>query len=740
LKFALTNIGLELIARDVTEPLVKKQLKKIIPKLSGETLTYQDWFEGGSYNLLSLDHGRYYVEHCLEFFEKNYSLASALASTFRAIPELAESLGYSRKTVSLFSNMLLKGLSPEDLHRRWPQWSISTVKNVHRGLTNYFIAAYQQAQFEAALMQDTTLKLFVHACGLQSSPENIDRMRIILWGWLREKNKIETQQLLDECQKSIPWTVFQKQLGVVKSRCNHQLYQIPTTLDYQAIGLTDGNIRDSTSTYPRQLIHLVSKAGLTNAIALTGWRSSEFGFPHSAIKRTRNQDKLDQHALPWRYQVDWYVYKTSGNIRQLREITFSTTLIAERLQSLVNTSDEQPCLYSVSETNKHPFDSRNVVRKAVRKLWGHFVNHYSSFKQLDDWTTWQTLQEVHDSGKSLTKVEQQEFGRLLAQFSAKEWANLSIDTNLKEAWRRAREEWPRLEIFLTASSKQDKKDWLLHYRNGTLRPNWVALLDTHLPNETKDWIQSLAQEELKSKNVTRTVMNNLIEGTLYPSPHAFRHMWAEAVYRRFDGDAGWMIRSQFKHISRSMWLAYIRDKDNRGGHQRVKTQVISSLVHNYLKNKGEGYAGQFHVWLRRLFRKTTVLTQEEQVQLADRLATIEIENIKASPWGYCLLKRRTRNKAKCAEMGEPMRHNATPELCFGCIHNLMQTTNVEWALFHVASHLEAMKNPIVPAIFKASSYELVKNVTRHVRTLNPHHEALHELQEVLDNYKASRAA
>jgi hypothetical protein len=70
----------------------------------------------------------------------------------------------------------------------------------------------------------------------------------------------------------------------------------------------------------------------------------------------------------------------------------------------------------------------------------------------------------------------------------------------------------------------------------------------------------------------------------------------------------------------------------------------------------------------------------------------------------------------------------------------MQSENVDWVLLHIYTHIEALKNPVVPDIFKVSSYELVKNSTRHVRTLNPKHEALPELQEVLDNYKAARAA
>ncbi|WP_288367290.1 hypothetical protein [uncultured Marinobacter sp.] len=738
-RVAFSDLGLDWIATAVTDSFINKKLKALIPALTDDELTVRDWYEGGSYDLLTLDHGRYYVEHCLEFFEKQYPLALALASTFRALPVLAASCGYELNTVKQILPLCLQGYSAEEIICSSPSYAISTVQNVHRRATQHFKAAYQEARLEAALLRDDTVASFVDVCGLQPSSENKDRIRVILWGWLRRKDKAETQRLLNEGQK-VSWTVFKKQLGVVRQHCSRELCSVPSGDDYRAIGLVEGNIKNTNLCFPRQLIHLVAKAGLTSMVALTGWRRSEFGFPRSAIRRTRNEDKLDQHAFPWRYQVDWYVFKTSGKIRQLREISFSTFLIAEQMQSLIGASDEEPCLYAVHKKNNDPFNSHEQVGNGVRALWGHFVNHYSGFKQLDDWMSWQSLQEVRDSGKPFTSTEQQEFERLVAQAPAEQWSSLSIDTGLKEAWRRARDEWPRLSLFLTQASTKDKKEWLVRYRDGALRADWQDLLDAHLPENTKEWIRSLPKDALKARETSRTIMNNLIEGTLYPSPHAFRHMWAEAVYRRFDGDAGWMIRSQFKHISRSMWLAYIRDKDNRLGHERVKARVISSLVHNYLRHQGEGYAGQLHAWLRRLFKKTSVLSPEEQKKLANHLATVEIENIKSNPWGYCLLKRRTRSKANCAEMGEPMRHNASPDLCLGCIHNLMQTENIEWALFHVATHVEALRNPIVPAIFKAPSYDLVKNVTRHVRTLDPQHEALNELQGVLDDYKASRAA
>ncbi|MEY8199551.1 MAG: hypothetical protein RPS99_07340 [Gammaproteobacteria bacterium] len=737
-KFTLANIGLDLIAREVTESIVKKKLQNLIPALTGEGLTYSDWMMGGSYNLLTLDHGRYFVEHCLSLFEKQYPMAIALASTFRAIPELAESLGYEISTVSNPLPLILRGYSAEDLKRRWPSWSFLALQRVHERANNHYSAAYQKARYESALLQDATINKIVTACGLKPLPENLDRMRVIMWDWLRRKDEIETRRHLDECQPSVSWEVFLLQLRVEKDRCNREPSLMPSDEDYKAIGLIESELRDSSNIYHRQLVRLVAAAGLTTVVALTGWRKSEFGFPRSAIKRTKNNDKLDQYAFPWRYQVDWYVYKTSGKVRLLREVTFSIFIMAERLQSLFNVGDDQPCLYSVQKTNNDPIDSGVPVQRAVTIPWRHFVKYYAGFIQLDDWTSFQKLQKKHNNGKPLMHVEQQELKRLLMQRTEKEWVGLSIDVNLKEAWRRARDDWPRLEIFLMNSNSKKKKDWLVRYRDRTLQLDWLILLDMYIPDETKDWIQTLPHEELSFKTVTKSVMKSFIESTLYPSPHAFRHMWAEAVYRRFDGDAGWMIRSQFKHISRAMWLAYIRDKDNRKGHQRAKTQVISSLVHNYLKNKGEGYTGQLHTWMRRLFRKTEVMTPEEQVQLANHLATVEVENIKANPWGYCLLKRRTRSKAKCAETGEPMRHNASPDLCLGCAHNLMQHENVEWSLFHAASHVEALKSPIVPTVFKEPSYKLVKNVFHHVRTLNPNHEALRELQEVLESYKEER--
>ncbi|MBA56862.1 MAG: hypothetical protein CMK89_20615 [Pseudomonadales bacterium] len=740
LKWALEEIGIAWISRDITEAVVKKYLKQIIPELTDEALTYRDWFEGGSFNLLTLDYGRFYVEHCLNFFNKHVLIATALARTYRAIPEIAARLNYDHKTVSYLAPRILQDYSLEELQSQLNNWSKNTIQRVHEHVRSHYTNAYREALFAELLISDSGINCLLTTCGIKNSHENIDRMRVIIWDYLQHNNKQETKQLLEQCDTPVSWKLFSRHINDTYQHCCLEACNPPDRTDYENIGLFEPNsIKDAARSYPRQLIKLVEAAGLTSFVALTGWRKSEFGFPFSAIKQSVNIDKLDEYAFPFRFEVDWHIYKTHGKIRQLREITFSTAVIAKQLQTLIGVDNDRPCLYDTTPSKRNLHESGYKVSYAVIGLWEHYVQHYPGFKMIDDYQCWQKIVEYEAEGHPLTINQQCQKARLLSLRSEDEWNDIKIDGNLKEAWLKCREEWPRLEFSSYGRHLRAKKDWLARYRNNSLRSDWSELLDKHLSQETKDWITSLTDDECRSPVVAKTVLNELLTDTLYPSPHAFRHMWAEAIYRRFDGDAGWMIRSQFKHISRTMWLAYIRDKSNRRGHQRAKTQVISSLVQNYLNNKTEGYAGQLHVWLRRLFKKTSVMTAQEQLQFANRIATKEIEDIKANPWGYCLLKRRTRQKAKCAEMGEPMRHNASPELCLGCIHNLMQTDNVEWSILHIHTHVEALKNPVVPDVFKASSYELVKNVTRHVRTLNSNHEALPELDTVLNNYKLQRA-
>lgn len=551
LKWAITESGINLIDRGVTDAVLKKHLKQIIPEVSDDTLTYRDWFEGGSFNLLTLDYGRYYVEHCHTFFNENISLATALAKTYRSIPEIAETLNYDHKTVSYLVPRILQGYKIEELHSQLANWSLNTTQRVYDHVTVRFEKAYRKARFDTLLLSDSETSHLLTTLGLRNTSENIDRIRVITWDYLQRKNKQDTIKLLERCDGPTSWHDFERFINELYQRRNLEACIPPSQDDYKHLGLFEPtSSKDASRSYPRQLIRLVEAAGLTCFVALTGWRKSEFGFPFSAIKQSTNLDKLDEYAFPFRYQVDWHIYKTHGKVRQLREITFSTAVLATQISKLIGTDKNAPCLYYTTPAKRDLYESCSKVSNATIGLWEHYIHHYRGFKLLDDHQSWQQMAQYINSGMPLSFEQKRQQAQLLKLRSADNWNNIKIDGNLKEAWLKCREEWPRLEFSSYGRNLRAKKDWLARYRNNRLRSDWSELLDKHLSQETKDWITSLTDDECRSPVVAKTVMNELLTDTLYPSPHAFRHMWAEAIYRRFDGDAGWMIRSQFKHISR----------------------------------------------------------------------------------------------------------------------------------------------------------------------------------------------
>ncbi|MDV2080383.1 hypothetical protein [Marinobacter xestospongiae] len=720
---------LDWFGRSITNHYLQGALKKLIPELTDNELTYQDWRQGHSFNLLTLDYGRYYVEHCLNVFEEHSALAIALRRTQRDEAKIAELLNIGQRTLNTRLCQILEGHKAEDIDPQYPSY----ILRIQEAVLDHFRSVYRQARFEHELLRETTLEEVAEKFNLSGSQENVDRLRVIFWDWLQRGNRTETERLLTQCQTAIPWSLFEETMESVQRHFDDMPLSMPSPEFFQNLGFS--KIQDGGVSNINSFVAWVAKAGVTSIVALTGWRRSEFGFPWSAIQQIRNKDKLDEYAFPYRYQIDWYVKKTNGKVRTLREITFGTISLIDRVRHLNESENELPSLYSINSNRKDPFKSETAIDSAVITLWPHFVHHYGGFRLLDDLESWRKLMETEKSQKLLTVSQHREKERLLALQSRHEWDTIVVDENLRTAWRQARSDWPRL-AFIWSKNTKANRDWVVQYRQGMLREDWTRLLDYHLSDETKVWFFSLDAEELRTnKEIGRTLSREVMAEALYPSPHAFRHMWAESVYRRFDGDAGWIIRSQFKHISRRMWLSYIRNKDNRFILKSVKLHVTHSLVVNFLKHKGEGYAGQMTTFLRRLFQKTKVLSPEEQQELANKLATQEIESLKSNPWGYCLLMRRSRHKANCAQGSEPMSHNASPDLCLGCIHNLMQANNVEWMIFHVSAHVEALMNPIVPNIFKKASYDLVVKTTRQVRRLNASHEALPELEEALLLYE-----
>ncbi|HCS65122.1 MAG TPA: hypothetical protein DIW64_14220 [Cellvibrio sp.] len=735
-KHTFRVLGMHNLIENVKGSSIKKNLRELIPTLTNDELTYADWMAGGTLNNLTLDYGQYYIEHCMKFFGENIAFATAISATYASVDHFCQTIQRERSTVLQWTTEILNGRSTEDIvgfsDSSNGRTSSRTIESLRDLVVQQFQKVYSDESFLTLILSEAGIIPLLELLNINTSQANYDRMSAITWNWMSTQNRDETSQLLAQTDSSLTLEKFLAVLDILRLKHNSTTFNMPTIEDYHSLGIFEPVRLNSHNKPARKLARLVEAAGLTSLVALTGWRQSEFGFSISDLKKMLNADLLDQHAFPFRYQIHWFVFKTGGDIRQWREITFYTNVLIERMQRLTVADANHPCLYRTNSQRSNLQDSTASVSRAVTLLWTHYAHNYEPFKMIEELERWHQIAAMKSNNETLSSIDLKDFNRLIALRTIEEWQSLDISGDLREAYRICRQQLPLLQFFLADAASVDKMNWLVRYKNQTLRPDWIELIDNILSDETKSWIASLDESACKQVGIVKPIISELIADYLYPSPHAFRHIWVEAVYRRRDGDIGWIVRSHFKHITRSQWLAYVRNKDNRAIHRAAKEEVISSLVHNYLDKRGQGYTGNLHVWLRRILNKTHVLTSNEQKDFFDRIATVEIVDVRSNPWGYCLLKRRTQAKAKCAAFGIPEQHNAAPDLCLSCIHNLMQPEHVDWLVFSAAPHVESLKSPGVPNIFRDASIEFVSSVMKQVKSLDPNHQAIPELSQALN--------
>lgn len=724
---AFSALDIDIISTSINHDSVKSQLKLAIPRLTNEEMTYADWVDGGTFNQLTLDYGQYFIEHCLSFFEKNIALGTAIASTLAECPNIAERVGIHPTSAGKIIRRMLTGYGIEDLFNEGASAQVASPIKVitafHQAF-DHFRNTYRRMQFLSEMLDRKIVAEFLGDLGAPDTEDNIDRFRMIIWLWITKGDRGATKSLIRTSTTDFLASEFFKMVELYRTVIEGRHAGHPISVSgYIDLGLEEPS-PNHDGHLPGALISLLEHMGLTCFVAETGWRRSEYGLSTTSFEVSRNRDRLDQNAFPYRFNAVWYVQKTGGEILERREVTFDAYVLAMRMADLLHAGVDQPCLYSTISTKQDVFASDNAVAMAVRHPWTHYVSHYERFRELDEINHASTMNSSPQTPeKELT--ESSAVPRLINVGDA--------HPTLLAAWSRARSELPVIEFFFANPNSPDKTNWLWQFSQGSLRPDWDSMIRSRLGPDILDWIGSLDEDQLKSRVNSRCISSEIVSDCLYPTPHALRHMWVEAVLRRFDGDVGWMVRSVFKHVTPGMWLRYARNKDNWSAIEFSQRRVVSSLVHNRLLTKDKGYAGQMHVFMRRLELKTEVKTPEQLAELSDRIAS-EVIAITASPWGWCLLKQRTQESARCAEFGVPARHNASPELCLSCAHNFMQSTNIEWALQNAGTHLEVLKHPDVPRALADRSFNVIRLIAHQVRVFDPAHEALEELNQAMLDY------
>lgn len=733
-RIGLPNIGFGTI---FSEKKIKEEIAFSIDLLSYGELTYRDWVEGGSLNKLTLDYGQYYIEHCAEFFESNVALAISIQTTMNKTANIAEMAGlkYNKRylkgqIVPIINHILLGKQISELPPTYYRDNTLNELKSIEQATLKIFGNTFRTLRVCEIILSDIEVDKFAVELGI-SSPSLDYRhwLRLLIEVRLNIFEPDYFQETDLTLALEADWIVNYRANDIDISKLDISIYEtlqrlrieldctLPKSEFYMALGLNTG--QSSRSTYLHKFLRLVADSGLTQFVAISGWRASEFGFSLNDVAVTRNHDTLDQKSYPWRYEVQFFVPKTNGTTKLRREITRTAYRLVQTLAQLNQAGREKRCLYVSSTQADFKDDASAAIKNRVSSMWVHFVNNYRHFIQLEQLDTHHALQAENST---LT----QKYWQIDMDDNLD---TLNKDRLLREAYSKARKELPRAQFFI---DKDGRRGLTWAYCNGTLSSEYTALLDNYLSPETKIEIRSFTNKAQITNDFTRAVVSEIMDDVLYPTPHAFRHMWAEAVYRRFDGDAGWMIRSSFKHISQNMWLEYVRNKDHRRQHDQVKRQVISTLLTNYVHKKGQGYSGAMDKMLRRLFLRTRVVDIEQLDKTIEKFSQTEIVDIKSNPWGYCLLRKRNQFRAKCSEGGEPQRHNACVNLCLSCSNNLTQNGNIEGILLNISNDLKVLCSPSVPEPYYRVSYETVHAALRHLQKLNADKDVLLELQDTLN--------
>lgn len=735
--YRLPSIGYK---NNFSDSFVNQSLRTAIDEIGDGEIGFGDWKAGGSFNHLTLDFGKYYTHHCSELFDQHIGLATALRQTLTQAGEIASNAGLMvnknnlRSYVMLVIGHFLAGkeideLSPYTLEKHSRSW----FEAIQISATNIFKKnLYRHHKLQQLLTDECVSRLAKSVDFDLDHKDKNDWLKQIIsirWGhYANKSNSAISMESTNEFNCFMNIVGKEKFVQLIKSLDNIIIstkmttsIELPTPKFFSKLGVIE---KGSQSKFVNNFLRFIECAGAVKFAALTGWRESEYGFGISNIHCSINQDILDQYSNPIKYVINWVVPKTNGNTHLNREITYGAYSTALKMSALVESDSNLPCLYTFNRNMIDPNISSEIFPRLISFLWSNFVTYYSPFHKLDlidELNLLACKQDLHEGEKI----------RLIAlkkQYEVEKWDVYEADINLREAKLRSKNEFDRVKFLI---DDDDRRGFIWKYKTGTLNSLHTSILDNFLSEETKKVIFNFQSETDISPVFTRSIINEIIQDCLYPTPHSLRHMWAEAVYRRFDGDAGWMIRSNFKHISPSMWLAYIRDKDNRRRHDSIKRQVISSLLNNYIKKVGHGYAGPLDKLLRRLFNITHVTKPEDVATLVEQFALSEIENIKSTDWGFCLLMKSHKANAKCAEQGVPQRHKASPTLCLGCHNNLTQDGNIEGILLGISNDLKVLKEPSMPKNFFNESFKTVSNALKHLKKLNADQEILIEIQECL---------
>jgi hypothetical protein len=715
------RFGVTLFAGAVSVKKSQGALNEACVSIIGKTLA--DYKAGGSFNFLGLDIGKHYVDHCYNLFDAHSAFITAVRQTEKwwlleaprnAALELKGQIVLGALGVVL-SGAAIEDISIVNLSAARDKRSLSE-RLIHKQFRKY----YKQAQQRINPFKIDAVERIVSACELPERYDSQEFIRALLFVDVFGSHGKSKDAIYQEYKATLEKsdTPLNVSLAEIEAHSRKVIGGLEITLPTDTNGMRRffkaqcQRLPISLEDYHSNGMHyfaamstIIENAGVTCFLGLTGWRASEYGFALSNIGVELNHDPLDNQYTPWRFHARWKVPKTSGETPLDREITLSCYVLAAQLADLNCADDNKPALYRVS-SDKQRIGSELFIQQAVSSCWSDFVAHYCLFADIDRW-------QVLNSSGQLSEDESKELGTLASTYR---FASSQM-TELIRIKDKLRSELPRVELALKQTKGQRFGDKLREYLAGEATPDVRALFDEFLSDETKE---SLVSGEVElDKAAVRFVRGEFLGDAAYPSPHAFRHMWAEAVLRRYRGDVGRFIRANFKHLDERFFMAYLRGKAMKAIVVVSKRAVVNSIVQAQLDSLGDenrGYTGGLDRFLSKALAITKIQSHEEYESLVKNVSQ-RVVDIKSNPWADCFLREGTYKTAKCSIDGIPQRHNASPKLCLGCINGNIAEGNFNGIVVYTRQDVKACRNPKLPWFIKEPHVHIVNSALKRVKEL-----------------------
>lgn len=650
--------------------------------------TLSEFKQGGSYDFLSLELGQYYVDFCRQVYESDYFYTSIC---HKAVTAAWEKYGLRNKKhneishiLRVFPTVIKNTYIP---HEGKLGKNYTSLNEVAHSFNESLFDLYTEHFDKVQSLSEKNLYSVAEKLGLASRSDAVEIIRVLMLQkyypftaskspesvWKAYLSSLDKTHLDSYLIRNISIEQVYEAMSHVleKDRLDHSGFSKSLSEWFHRLTIRNPNV-----TYHQMNLEFerVSDAMTCLVVAWLGYRKSEFGFPLNAIHTEPNLDILDNSHVPFRFKLKWVVPKTNKVTKIDREITSQCYQVVAQLSDLFQSTEGEPCLYTSTGSHKNNAasnESGRYIESRVKSNWEAFVWGYLPFEEINK------LSEL--SKKDISALDSHE-QRLLNVLSKKYDLSSARSKHLLDTSKEVRRDFPRLYCTGFGQKKQKAfKESLIEYHQSGNITNAVhkEIINKYLSEETRVWLRA-PQINLDVKAMG-DISNELLQGVRYPTPHAFRHIWAEAVLNRYQGDVGAVIRHQFCHLDDSFFMAYLRNKEAKDLISVARSKVLNSIIDTLIvenKEIGKKYLGGFARFVGKASHVTKAVTSSEVRALKEQISK-RVISLNSSYFATCIPREGGESRAKCSELGEMNPQNAKPSFCLGCTNALITEGNLK---------------------------------------------------------------